>query len=122
MSLHIAMYGKALGNGYAITAIVGKKEVMESAQNTFISSTFWTERIGYASALATLNEMKKRKSWNTINKNGNYIIKNLKQLSKKHNLQIKIQALPVFLTGVHCIPVSNCDTAYKNKYKFAYFL
>ena len=90
----IALFGKALGNGYAITAIIGKKKVMKFAQSSFISSTFWTERIGYASALATLNEMKKRKSWNTINKNGNYIIKNLKQLSKKHNLQIKIQALP----------------------------
>ena len=36
----IAMYGKTLGNGYAITAVVGKKEIMESAQETFISSTF----------------------------------------------------------------------------------
>ena len=34
------MFGKTLGNGYAITAVVGKKSVMESAQNTFISSTF----------------------------------------------------------------------------------
>ena len=40
----LAMFGKALGNGYAITAVVGKKEVMEHAQNTFISSTFWTEK------------------------------------------------------------------------------
>ena len=36
----LAMFGKTLGNGYAITAVVGKKSVMESAQNTFISSTF----------------------------------------------------------------------------------
>ena len=43
----IAMYGKALGNGYGITAIVGKEEIMQSAQNSFISSTFWTERIGH---------------------------------------------------------------------------
>jgi Glutamate-1-semialdehyde aminotransferase len=36
----IAMFGKALGNGYAITAILGRKEVMECAQTSFISSTF----------------------------------------------------------------------------------
>ena len=36
----IAMFGKALGNGYAITAIVGRQAVMEAAQSTFISSTF----------------------------------------------------------------------------------
>ena len=36
----MAMFGKALGNGYAITAVIGKRSVMQSAQNTFISSTF----------------------------------------------------------------------------------
>ena len=44
---------KLLGNGYAITAVVGKREVMENAaQNTFISSTFWTEKIGSAAAIS----------------------------------------------------------------------
>jgi glutamate-1-semialdehyde 2,1-aminomutase len=39
----MAMFGKALGNGYAITAVIGRREIMNAAQNTFISSTFWTE-------------------------------------------------------------------------------
>ena len=64
----IAMFGKTLGNGYAITAVVGRSEVMESAQSSFISSTFWTERIGPTAALATLKEMKKLKSWDIITK------------------------------------------------------
>ena len=42
----MAIFGKALGNGYTITAILGIQEVMEATQSTFISSTFWTERIG----------------------------------------------------------------------------
>ena len=42
----IAIFGKALGNGYAINAIIGKKEIMEMAHKSFISSTFWTEKIG----------------------------------------------------------------------------
>ena len=50
----MAMFGKTLGNGYALTAVVGKKSIMEAAQNSFISSTFWTERIGPTAALATL--------------------------------------------------------------------
>ena len=37
-------YGKAMGNGSAISAVVGKEEIMDSAQDTFISSSFWTER------------------------------------------------------------------------------
>ena len=49
----MAMFGKALGNGYSITAIIGRREVMEAAQSTFISSTFWTERIGPTAALKT---------------------------------------------------------------------
>ena len=62
----IAIFGKALGNGYALTAVVGKKSVMEAAQNTFISSTFWTERIGPTAALATLKVMEDIKSWEII--------------------------------------------------------
>ena len=58
----IAVFGKTLGNGYAITAVVGKRSVMEAAQSTFISSTFWTERIGPSAALATLKIMKREKS------------------------------------------------------------
>lgn len=53
----IATFGKTLGNGYAINAIVGRTEVMQAAQDTFISSTFWTERIGPTAALATLDVM-----------------------------------------------------------------
>ena len=39
---------------------------MESAQNTFISSTFWTERIGPAAALKTLEVMERESSWDTV--------------------------------------------------------
>jgi len=64
------MFGKALGNGYAITAVIGRRKVMQAAQDTFISSTFWTERLGPVAALATLNEMEKTKSWEKISETG----------------------------------------------------
>jgi glutamate-1-semialdehyde 2,1-aminomutase len=66
----MAVFGKALGNGYPITAVVGKSEVMEAAQSTFISSTFWTDRVGPAAALATLDEMERVKSWELISESG----------------------------------------------------
>ena len=56
----IATFGKALGNGYAITAVIGKKEIMRSFKHTFISSTFWTERSGYVAALKTISILKKK--------------------------------------------------------------
>lgn len=55
----MAIFGKALGNGHPIAAVVGKREIMEAAQTSFISSTFWTERVGFAAALATLKEMER---------------------------------------------------------------
>ena len=66
----IAIFGKALGNGYAITAILGTKKIMEKSENSFVSSTFWSERIGPAAAIATLEKMKQEKSWIKITKFG----------------------------------------------------
>jgi glutamate-1-semialdehyde 2,1-aminomutase len=82
----MAMFGKALGNGYAITAIIGKKEVMEAAQSTFISSTFWTERIGPSAALKTLEIMKEMRSWEIITETGKNIKNGWKKLAKKYDL------------------------------------
>ena len=85
--------GKALGNGFAITTILGSKEVMEAAQNTFISSTFWTERSGYIAGLKTLEEMEKIKSWNIISKQGKKLKMKLTKLGQKHKLKLKISGL-----------------------------
>ena len=57
----MAMFGKTIGNGYALTAVVGKKSVMEAAQTSFISSTFWTERIGRHQVMGN-NYQKRKKS------------------------------------------------------------
>jgi glutamate-1-semialdehyde 2,1-aminomutase len=94
----MAMFGKALGNGYAITAIIGKREVMEAAQSTFISSTFWTERIGPTAALAALKVMERIKSWETITQTGLNIRQGWQQLADKHGLKIDHWGLPA-LTG-----------------------
>lgn len=94
----IAMYGKALGNGYGITAVVGRREVMEAAQKTFISSTFWTERIGPTAALKTLEVMEKTKSWKYITAKGLEITSRWKTLASKYNLDISTSGLPA-LTG-----------------------
>ena len=94
----MAMFGKALGNGYGITATIGKREVMEAAQTTFISSTFWTERIGPTAALKTLEVMERTKSWDTITQTGLNIRQGWQQLADKHELKIDHWGLPA-LTG-----------------------
>jgi glutamate-1-semialdehyde 2,1-aminomutase len=94
----IAMFGKALGNGYGITATIGKRDVMEAAQTTFISSTFWTERIGPTAALKTLEVMERFKSWGIITETGLRIRKGWQQLADRHGLNIDHWGLPA-LTG-----------------------
>ncbi|MGB2299128.1 MAG: aminotransferase class III-fold pyridoxal phosphate-dependent enzyme [Flavobacteriaceae bacterium] len=94
----MVMYGKTIGNGYALTAVVGKRSVMEAAQSTFISSTFWTERIGPVAALATLNEMERVKSWEVITENGKKMQEGWKNLASLHNLKITLAGIPALST------------------------
>lgn len=90
----MAMFGKAMGNGYAITATIGRREVMEAAQSTFISSTFWTERIGPTAALKTLEVMEREKSWDTITATGHEVKRRWGQLASRHGLTIEQWGMP----------------------------
>ena len=90
----MAIFGKALGNGYAINAILGKEKIMRNAEKTFISSTFWTEKIGYVAALKTLEEMEKIKSWKIITDKGHQIRKKWTKLANKYNLRIEFMGIP----------------------------
>ena len=94
----MAMYGKTIGNGYALTAVVGKKSVMEAAQTSFISSTFWTERIGPSAALATLKVMEEIKSWDIITAIGKKVQKGWKSLASLHGLDIEVAGIPSLST------------------------
>jgi glutamate-1-semialdehyde 2,1-aminomutase len=106
----VAMFGKALGNGYAITAAIGRREVMEAAQTSFISSTFWTERIGPTAALKTLEVMERVRSWEQITETGRTITRRWQALAEQHGLRIKTSGLPA-LTGFSI--VSERSLAYK---------
>ena len=94
----MAMFGKALGNGYAITATIGRRAVMEAAQSTFISSTFWTERIGPTAALKTLEVMERERSWEQITAAGLELRRRWQELADRHGLSISHNGLPA-LTG-----------------------
>ncbi len=94
----MAVFGKALGNGYAITSIIGKKDIMQAAQSSFISSTFWTERIGPTAALKTLDIMQREESWKQITKTGLTIRKHWQNLADEYHLNIEHWGIPA-LTG-----------------------
>lgn len=93
----MAIFGKALGNGYAITAVIGRRSIMEAAQSTFISSTFWTERIGPSAALKTLEVMERERSWERITETGRNLGTRWQALAKKHELPIQFSGLPALI-------------------------
>jgi glutamate-1-semialdehyde 2,1-aminomutase len=94
----MAVFGKTLGNGYAITAVAGRREIMEAAQTTFISSTFWTERIGPAAALKALEVMERVRSWEMITAIGRTVTQRWQDLARKHGLTITVNGLPSLAT------------------------
>lgn len=89
----IAVFGKALGNGFPISAVIGRKEVMDSAQTSFISSTFWTERIGFVAAVETLKKMKKLDVQTDLIRYGEMINDGWRAIAKKHNINIEISGI-----------------------------
>jgi glutamate-1-semialdehyde aminotransferase len=70
---------------------------MEAAQKTFISSTFWTERIGPSAALKTLDVMERERSWETITETGNMIGNSWLKLASENNLKISLNGMPALI-------------------------
>ena len=85
--------GKALSNGYPMAAIVGKEEVMCSAQDTFISSTYWTERVGLAAALVTIRKYREKKVDRHLDHIGKAVKEGLGKAADKHGLSIDISGI-----------------------------
>ena len=106
----IVVYGKAISNGYPLTAVVGKK-YNGKANDSFISSTFWTDRTGYVAGLATLKD-EKSKSWKNFTA-WKKIKLNWIKLAKKYELQIKI-------SGIDALPNFTLQYSNWNKYKVYY--
>ncbi len=94
----LAIFGKALGNGYAVTAVIGRRSVMDAAQTSFISSTFWTERIGPSAAVKTLDVMAEVKSWEAITAIGHKVRAGWQAAADAHGLKIAIAGLPSLST------------------------
>ncbi len=93
----IVVYGKALGNGFAISALVGKKKIMDIAQDTFVSSTAWTERVGFAAGLGVIKSHKKKNVFAHNKKMGKHIKKNWIKLAKKYDLKITVNNLDTII-------------------------
>ncbi|MFB5675119.1 aminotransferase class III-fold pyridoxal phosphate-dependent enzyme [Paenibacillus terreus] len=93
----MAVFGKALGNGFPITAVLGTKAVMDAAQESFISSTFWTERTGYAAALAVLTKMEMLDVPSQLIRAGKRVADIWTSASKLHEIPVQISGIAPLL-------------------------
>lgn len=90
----LAVFAKALGNGFPIGAVVGKAETMEAAQRSFISSTFWTEGVGPAAALACVRKMRRIDVPAHLVSMGALVRTGWTELGAKHGLPVKVGGRP----------------------------
>ncbi|MDD5292055.1 MAG: aminotransferase class III-fold pyridoxal phosphate-dependent enzyme [Candidatus Omnitrophica bacterium] len=89
----ICVFAKAISNGYPMAAIVGRKEVMDVMQDTFISSTYWSERIGPVAALATIAKIKEEDVCSHLVGIGEKVRRGWQLAAKKYNLKIVITGM-----------------------------
>lgn len=106
----MAVFAKAMSNGYPMAAIIGKSAIMQAAQATFISSTHWTERIGPTAALATI----RKHLQNDVSKHliviGERVQKGWSEAAARAGLRVHIGGIP---------PLSHIGFEYDNPQELA---
>lgn len=105
----ISVFGKAISNGFPMSAILGKKEFMQSAQDSFISSTYWTDRVGLAASVACIKKFRKNEIHIHLNKVGKIVQNGWARLAEDVGLSISI-------SGIY--PLSHFDFDYVDSLAF----
>ena len=90
----MSVFAKSISNGYAFGAVVGKREVMEPAAQMFISSTYWTEAVGPAAALATIRKMRRINLPDQLAAAGQRVKDGWRELAQRHGLPLTVRGLP----------------------------
>lgn len=102
----MAVFAKGISNGYPQGIIIGKKEIMEAAQSSFISSTNWTERIGPAAALATLRTYKAERVDQHLDLIGTLVQKGWTRAAENTGIKVHVSGIK---------PMSHFDFEYENR-------
>jgi glutamate-1-semialdehyde aminotransferase len=89
----IAVFAKGMSNGYPMAAIIGKKSYMDAAQDSFISSTYWTERIGPVAALSTIEKMERYDIQNHLVKIGKLVQGSWEKIAENNKINIHVGSI-----------------------------
>jgi len=94
----LACFGKAMGNGYAISTLVGKAEIMDVlVHDVFLSSTFFPNSLSQVASVKTIEFMQKYKVIDTIRKRGTILAKRIKE-------SIESSGVPAVFSGGALMP------------------
>lgn len=94
----VVVYAKAMSNGYPAGAIVGKNEVMDASNNSFISSSYWTDGVGTAASLACIGKMRREGVQKHVWSLGERLQAGLREVASRH------PALGLKIGGMPCAP------------------
>jgi glutamate-1-semialdehyde aminotransferase len=86
---------KGIANGYHISAVVGKEDIMMASEKTTISGTYFPSTLGIAAALSTLEEMEKSNAIEHMWKIGEHLFKGLKDIIEDKKVRAHMLGLPV---------------------------
>jgi len=90
----IAVFAKSMSNGYPMAAVIGRERVMQAAQDSFISSTYWTEAIGPSAALATIQQMQAIHLSKHLHEVGSLVQQGWRELIERHGIPAKVIGRP----------------------------
>lgn len=90
----LAVFAKAMSNGFAMGAIIGRSEIMQASQESFISSTYWTEGIGPAAAVAAVKKMMRVDVPAHLKELGTLVMDGWRGLGEKHGLPLTVSGRP----------------------------
>ncbi len=85
---------KAMANGYPISAVVGKREVMQEAAKTRLSATFFVNSFPMVAALATINELKKRNGIQYMWTSGKRLMQGLTEIVEEEGVKAEVIGVP----------------------------
>ena len=80
----VAVYAKAMSNGFPFGAVVGRDAIMQAADGSFISSSYWTDGVGPAAALAVLEKVERLGVQQIIWDRGEKLQSSLRSLAARH--------------------------------------
>jgi glutamate-1-semialdehyde aminotransferase len=83
----LACYGKAIANGYPVSVIAGKREIMQHFEDVFFSFTYGGETLSLAAIVATLTKLKTEPVYEHVWEIGQYLKDGISVLIKKHDLE-----------------------------------